>query len=491
MPWPPRLSGAEGRSALHALTTARLCWAAVIVATVVRMIVAASIPLTPDEAYYWIWSRHLQFGYFDHPPMVALWIRAGTALFGDSAFGVRCLGPVSALAGSWLLWDAARAAGRDGNMAVRAVALLNATLMINLGALTMTPDTPLVFFATLAVWSFARLIAHWRMSWSVLVGLSLGLACESKYTAVLMVAGAVIWCVTERRCWRSFGWLGAGVLTGAVCVLPNVIWNAEHGWASILKQGGRTTDWHPSRAFQFLGELLGGQIALATPWVFVLFVVGLWQAARRWKDDTLSRLLVLLVVLPAGVFFQHALGDRVQANWPAFLFPACALAAAMTGRRVVAACTVGGLMAVAVYGQALFHLLPLSPHHDVVARQTEGWASLGSQIQRVSGSDTYIYADDYAVASELAFYAPRLQIAGWERRWELLSRDVVSGQPGLFLIRTDTSPLPLPIGWHADRRLVTVCRLEGRCYDLIPVRPVKGAVDAAIVPLPRPKLTSP
>ena len=56
-------------------------WLAGLIAlTLLRLVIAAVLPLIPDEAYYWIWSRHLQTGYFDHPPMVAVWIRAGTTL---------------------------------------------------------------------------------------------------------------------------------------------------------------------------------------------------------------------------------------------------------------------------------------------------------------------------------------------------------------------------------------------------------------------------
>ena len=57
--------------------------------TVLRLAVAAAVPVSPDEAYYWIWSRALAPGFLDHPPMVALWVRIGTALCGDGGCGIR------------------------------------------------------------------------------------------------------------------------------------------------------------------------------------------------------------------------------------------------------------------------------------------------------------------------------------------------------------------------------------------------------------------
>ena len=76
-------------------------WLAALAAlTLVRLLVAAAAPLSPDEAYYWLWSRALAPGYLDHPPMVALWMRLGTELAGPGSLGVRLLAPLSALAGA-------------------------------------------------------------------------------------------------------------------------------------------------------------------------------------------------------------------------------------------------------------------------------------------------------------------------------------------------------------------------------------------------------
>ena len=80
----------------------RLPLAALAALTLLRLAVAASLPLVPDEAYYWVWSRALAAGYPDHPPMVALWLRVGTMLAGDGALGVRLLSPLSVAIASLL-----------------------------------------------------------------------------------------------------------------------------------------------------------------------------------------------------------------------------------------------------------------------------------------------------------------------------------------------------------------------------------------------------
>src|SRR4249920_1348796 len=72
-----------------------------------RLAAAAWTPLTFDEAYYWTWSKHLAGGYYDHPPMVALVIRLGTMIAGDTLFGVRVVSILLALPMSWAVYRTA------------------------------------------------------------------------------------------------------------------------------------------------------------------------------------------------------------------------------------------------------------------------------------------------------------------------------------------------------------------------------------------------
>ncbi|HTQ70305.1 MAG TPA: glycosyltransferase family 39 protein, partial [Acidocella sp.] len=164
-----------------------LALAALLALTALRLALAASLPLVPDEAYYFLWSTHLQPGYFDHPPMVALWIRAGTMLLGPSPLGARLLGPLSTLAGSLLAWDAAERLFPGRRAGITAAACLNATLMFGAGAVLMTPDTPLLFFWTAGLWAMARLIQSGNPRWWLAVGLAAGLALLSKYTGLLFI----------------------------------------------------------------------------------------------------------------------------------------------------------------------------------------------------------------------------------------------------------------------------------------------------------------
>jgi 4-amino-4-deoxy-L-arabinose transferase-like glycosyltransferase len=166
----------------------RLALAALLALTALRLSLAATLQLAPDEAYYFLWSTHLQAGYFDHPPMVALWIKAGTALCGNTALGVRLLGPISAALGSLLLWDAGDRLIPNRHAGLVAALLLNATLMVGAGAIIMTPDTPLLFFWSCGLAALARLVASGNRRWWLAVGLAAGGMLLSKYTAALFIA---------------------------------------------------------------------------------------------------------------------------------------------------------------------------------------------------------------------------------------------------------------------------------------------------------------
>lgn len=117
--------------------------------TFLRLVLASWLPLSPDEAYYRLWALAPAAGYLDHPPMVALWMRIGMFFAGDTAEGLRLMGPVSAAVGTVLLVKAAQiwlsSQQFPAKKALESGIVLNSTLAVGLGTLLMTPDTPLVF----------------------------------------------------------------------------------------------------------------------------------------------------------------------------------------------------------------------------------------------------------------------------------------------------------------------------------------------------------
>lgn len=445
-------------------------------------------PLSPDEAYYWVWSQALAPGYLDHPPMVALWIWAGTTLVGKTALGVRLLSPISAALGSMLLARAGARLFADRGAGVRAAVLLNATILFGVGAVTMTPDTPLLFFWTVALWALAQLAAGGDGRWWLAVGAAAGLALESKYTAALLGLGIGLWLLTPgmRRHLRA-PWPWAGGALAVLVFLPNVLWNAGHGWASFAKQGGRTADWAPERALQFLGELFAGQAGLATPVLAVMFVAGIIGAVRRWRDPR-AGLLVALVVPGAAVFLEHAVGDRVQANWAAILYPGAALAAAgLASRWWRAAAALGFALTGLLYVQVTLAPLPLPRALDP-ARRMAGWERLTVDAGAAARRDraAFVASEEYGTAALLAWWwrGQPLPVIAAGARWRLFALPAPGEtQPGLLLLNARRQEAPDAAAWQGVELLGTLERGPGlETFRLYRVTPRPGAPAAVLPP---------
>ena len=143
-----------------------------------QALAARRLELTFDEAYYTLWSRSLSFGYLDHPPMVALLIRASTSLFGGAELGARALsllvvGAMPALIAfiAWRLFG-------SGEKAALAALMWIAMPLVAIGAVFVTPDAPLVVFWTLGL---AALVELWRTGekrWLIALGLRSAWRCN-------------------------------------------------------------------------------------------------------------------------------------------------------------------------------------------------------------------------------------------------------------------------------------------------------------------------
>jgi 4-amino-4-deoxy-L-arabinose transferase-like glycosyltransferase len=471
--------------------------AGLVVLTAIRLVVAAVMPLAPDETYYWVWSRALARGYLDHPPMVALWIRLGTSLAGATPLGVRLLGPFAAALGAWLLADAANRLFPGRGTGAAAALLLNATLMFSVGAVIMTPDTPLLLFWTATLWAAARLASGGTSRWWLAIGLFAGLAMDSKYTAAFLPLGLALYILSASPGWlrRKEPWMGAAL--AGLMFLPVVWWNADHDWIGFARQGGRVVDWRPERAITFLGELIGGQFGLATPGVFVLFVVGVAVAVRlaaRTREPAWT-LLAAFSFPPALAFLQHAFGDRVQGNWPAIIYPAAAIAAsglsaAIWRRLVWPSAGLGFVLTGALYahGGAQWPVMKSDP----VARQLFGWSDFAAHIEaaRIGADVTCVVAEPYGVAGELAWSG--VSVKGVVMRWSAtnLPRATMGDGPCLLIRPERYGARPNPDEWQDVSRLEDVSRaardLEIERYTVFLARPLAGSSAGILLPVRRP-----
>ena len=282
---------------------------------VVRLWLDAHLELMFDEAYYTLWAKHLAWCYLDHPPLVALWIRLSTWCFGGNAFGVRALGTLAAAAGTGVVYLLSWHLFANRAAATFAGLLYCSMLLIAAGAIIVTPDTPLVFFWSIALYALAQIYRGTDARWWLVVGIAMGLALQSKYTALLLGAGipcAMITVPRMRVWWRRPEPYLAGILAFAI-FLPVVVWNYRHGWASFAKQFSRADV--DGLGIRYVAELAASQIGLLTPLVFVLAAAGCWLAlSRRDNEDRDAELFLVSLIAPMMLYFLFAQPSRESAR---------------------------------------------------------------------------------------------------------------------------------------------------------------------------------
>jgi 4-amino-4-deoxy-L-arabinose transferase-like glycosyltransferase len=398
---------------------------------VLRTAMAGLLPLSADEAYYWLWSRHLASGYFDHPPAIAFLIRAGTLVFGDTAFGVRAAGILLSLAATGFVWGAGRRLGLGEPRAMLAALLFNLTLMISVEMLAATPDMPSV--ATSAAFLYALTRVDGDRRWWLAVGAVAGLGLLSKYSALFLGAGTLVWLLLSPRHRRQLAaiwpWAGAGL--ALLLFAPNLLWQAGHHWMTFAFQFARVEGGHFT--LRFVGEFLAAQLGLATPLIFALMLLGLWRARRR--DHPLF-LPAVLVATATAYFLIHALHDRVQGNWPCFLYPMLAVLAASAfvergwrgwGWVSRLAGPLAALLLALVYLQGAFQ--PLHLRADPLARILgRDFRPAGAAAAAKGGA---ILTTDYETTAWLRFYEPGVSVIQVNEPW----RYPAAPQPGAAQLR--------------------------------------------------------
>jgi len=399
---------------------------AVTILALVALRLAAAVwtPLTFDEAYYWMWSKHLAFGYYDHPPMVAFVIRLGAMIAGDTELGVRLVSILLALPMSWAVYRTAAILFGGQRVAATAAILLNVTLMAAVGTLIVTPDAPLLVASSFVLFFLAKVLETGRGAWWLAVGAAVGAALLSKYTALFFGLAILIWLVAvpKLRRWLISPWPYLGGLVALAVFLPVILWNADHHWVSFIKQIGRARieDFRPA----FIVELIPTQIAFATPLVFILGEMGLYALLKRNAGASAARTLINVTFWTIVVYFiWHSLHARVEANWFAPVYPAFAIAAAVAAnltqwnvrqQRLVDFC----LRWAAPTGIVMFALLIVQANtgvltgyrRDATVRSVGvGWQVLANEIEavRLRVGAGCVLAPDYGTTGWLAFYLPR------------------------------------------------------------------------------------
>jgi 4-amino-4-deoxy-L-arabinose transferase-like glycosyltransferase len=398
--------------------------------TVFRLayILAAPLDLAVDEAYYWDWSRQLDWGYFSKPPMVAWIIALFCRTIGSSPAVIRLPAVLLETVSALVLCLLARRM-YDSRTAFWAVAAVIASPAASALGCILTIDAPLICFWSVALYMFwAGLEKRERGSWEwyALAG-AIGLGLLSKqvmagFIVLIFVFAALSkgdrYLLKSRRPYLFS-------LLGFAALIPPILWNAFHGWVTF-----HHTACHfkasPSNFISTSTDFIGGQIGIVSPLTWILFALlsALLLFHFKSKDRRVLYLLCFSFVPLLGVAVL-SLRQRIQPNWPTMVYPAGMILLAAWGCGNISAGSrldswrpyfkkgviVGAVMALLTYALPFWAGVAPGRWADRLIGRLQGWRQLGVEAGRALGEvprpqSTFILTFERRLASELAFYVP-------------------------------------------------------------------------------------
>ena len=386
------------------------------------------IGLSEDEAYQWLWSKHLALSYYSKPPGIALIQWVGTSLFGDTEFGVRFFSPVfAAILSVLVLRFLAREIG--GRAAFCLLLITFAAPLLVVGSILMTVDPPLVLcwmWAAVAGWRAVQADGKTR-DW-LIAGLALGLGFLCKYTALLqLVCWAIFFALqpAARIHLRKAGpWLG--LLVTGLCTLPVLIWNSQHGWITLnhlAGDAGMHSAWQPTLKYFF--EFTANEIGLLNP---VFFIAALWAMVAAWRRRREKPLWFFLFCMSAPVFLGYgwllSFHSRVQPNWIAAAVPPmfCLMVVFWSESKICVKPWLAAGLLLGIVASVFMHSSDLVgrlagrqlPGDKDPSHRARGWreTALAVETERAAfDANAFIIADHYGTTGLYSFYSPPARAA--------------------------------------------------------------------------------
>lgn len=292
-------------------------WLALIL-TLARIVALFATPLElhPDEAQYWLWSRELAFGYYSKPPLIAWAIWATTAIGGEAEPWVRLSAPLFHAVATLGIFALGRRLydSPTGFWAAVFYALMPG---IQLSSLVIATDAPLLMFYVLALLAYARLLERGGWRSAAAVGLAVGAAFLAKYAAIYALIGlALHWTLSPdaRRRWTLSAALAAAA-GFALVLAPNLIWNLQHGFATV-QHTAANAGWE-GRLFNpgKLAEFVGSQFGVFGPLPFAVLIGGAGLLIARRRLQPAEVMLLCFALPPLLIVAAQAFINRANANW--------------------------------------------------------------------------------------------------------------------------------------------------------------------------------
>ncbi|MBL4586880.1 MAG: glycosyltransferase family 39 protein [Flavobacteriales bacterium] len=368
-------------------------WIFSIIWFVTGCIQAAFMDLHPDEAYYWQMSRFMDWGYFHQPPMIAIFIKVGYALF-QNEFGVRLMTVVASTLGILMLFKLSET---DDVKTFLLVYL--GMILTHAGIFMAVPDSPLIFFTLIFLLLLKRYLERDSYGLAIILAVIVAALMYSKYHAIVLF-GSVLLAAPKLLLRRSF-WLLA--ILSIFLFLPHIFWQLEHDLVSFkfhwVVREKKTWD------IMVLLDYLGVQLIMLGP-VGIILVIALFKLKNLSQFD---RILTTIVIGFFAFFFVLALRSAVEGNWTATAF----LPLIVLGNRVISKDKkllivlkpIAIVCAVILLSARIYILSPWAGDGIKLNLPLKGWSDWAFAVKKKANGRPVFFSGTYQYASQYSFYS--------------------------------------------------------------------------------------
>jgi len=393
--------------------------------------------LTNDEAYYWLWSNHLQLSYYDHPPATAYILKFFTLLLGNSAFSIH----FTALFFSTIFIFTVFLWGKelfDERVAFLGAATLLLTPLFFIGGTVLSPDVILGFFWMLTVISVHRALKSDKRFYWYLAGVFAGLGALTKYIMFFVPAGVFLWLIFSQKdsVWLKRKEPYISFIIMVLMFLPVIAWNEKNGWNSFSFHlvSRHSPGFSILRLIKFSVTQLFhiSPVAYAACWgsFYYLFKKGI--AAGR--DRTCGYLFFMSFPLVAG-FTVLSLFVEVLSHWPAYGYAATIMALPAILKKESKLLKINLLISIVI--SAVFVIQVFYPLIRIRKDATDdlyGWKKVAGEVNRIKAQmppDSFIMCERYEIGGQLSFYTgqdvwiTRNNVTPWIDAGKLAGKDAI------------------------------------------------------------------
>ncbi len=363
---------------------------------VVNLVQAAITELAHDEAYYWLYSRHMEWGFFDHPPMIAFLIKIGT-LFSNDELAVRIfpviLGTLSILMLYFLIPDVSK----EISLFI-ALSLSVVIIQSHVGGLLAIPDLPLVFFFLLFLVLYKNYLEKDTVILALLLGITGACMLYSKYHGILVLFFMLISNV-KIMSRRSF-WIIPVIIS--VLMLPHLLWQIRNGFPTFeYHLIGRSRSYSVQHTINYVLS----QILIAGPFVSIILI---FHGFKRKSANLFEKSLKYIMIGFFSFFFLSSFKGHVEAHWTAIAFVALFILAfkgikeSKKARKWTYVLFIPSVIMVVFIRISLvhniFHLKTNVPHEFL------HWDQWASEIESIAGDRDVVFMNTFQRPSKYIYY---------------------------------------------------------------------------------------